>query len=102
MTRTITVILMLFLLGGCAGPTRPSASEPGGTDRPAKSKGARLYGEYCVNCHRPLAHSVKAGRSVSRIHWAIRHIQPMHFLKILSIEEIHSIAEALAVQNPAR
>lgn len=98
--RIAVAILLPVLLGACATANIPSQPAVAGSPSEA-SEGARLYRQYCANCHRPLARTAKPDRTVSRIHSAIRHIAPMHFLDELSIEELRSIAGVLDSKRSA-
>jgi len=103
MLRKLLLFLLICLfLCGCAQQTAMPAAAVPQAERAGKlssatqeQDGAVLYASHCASCHRPLEKSVKKGRSVSRIHSAIRHFSAMRNLDFLTIQQLQAIAKVL-------
>lgn len=100
--RSLRFIIICLFLCNCAQQTAMPAgavpqAERAGKLSPATQEqdGTVLYATHCASCHRSLEKSIKKGRTVSRIHSAIRHFSAMRNLDFLSIQQLQAISEVL-------
>jgi len=100
--KSLPFIILCLFLYSCAQQTAMQAGvepqvERTGTLSSATNEqdGAVLYAAHCASCHSSLEKSIKKGRTVSRIHSAIRHFSAMRHLDFLTIQQLRAISDVL-------